>query len=751
MFDRTKNLSLYKSIIILLGSVAFTFAVSTIEINIFDWRFVSYVTFTLLIASRMSIVLPRSKLIISFADSMIFLTFLLFGGEAAIIISGLEAFTNCLYLRRNKIYISKLNIFFNISAITISTTITYSFWTILTKFNEFNSFSSITPQLISILGVLALTQFFGNSMLVSIVYSLENNIGVWQTWKTESYSSSLTYIVGAGLAGVIYKLISLGDVVPVAVALLVFAVIYFTFRQSVSQLSNSEEKAEQAERARAEAEKLRAEQAEQHIEVLNEQLAKEEQISEALQQSKDAFEYAALHDSLTNLFNRSYLIERIELLLEIGIQKSNQYFILFLDLSRFKNINDSLGHNIGDKVLKLVANRLLRTVSLEDTVARIGGDEFAIILNNLNSVEEAESYARKIYQKLSSPFSVHGNRIFSKPHIGIAPLDQSYQTPEEILRDADIAMHHAKEKEVGVAIFNAEIRDKFLDKIKLESDLRFAVERKEFLMYYQPIINLEDGSLAGFEALLRWQHPRRGMVSPGEFIPIAEDSGLIIPITNWILHETTEQLRTWQRMSPANQNLIISVNISGKHLNQDGLIEEVRKTLKTSGINPYCLKLEITESVAMQNAEKTIVILNKLKELGVQLSIDDFGTGYSSLNYLHRLPFDTLKIDRSFVSVVRADGENSEILQTIITLAKNLKMRSVAEGIETESQLQILRDLNCDLAQGYLFAKPLPKEEMDELLYHKHFWFPQSFYAEVFDSQPSAETDASNRQHLSIH
>jgi diguanylate cyclase (GGDEF)-like protein len=509
-------------------------------------------------------------------------------------------------------------------------------------------------------------------------------------------------------------------------------------------------KAEEAEREKAEAERLRREQAERHIETLNEQLAKEEQLSEALQQSKDAFEYAALHDSLTDLFNRSYLIERLKLLLEMGVQRSNQYFILFLDLSRFKNINDSLGHNTGDKVLKLVANRLLRTVHLEDTVARIGGDEFAIILNDLASVDEAEDYARRIYQKLSSPFSVQGNRIFTKPHIGIAPIETNYKTPEEILRDADIAMHYAKDKEIGVAVFNTEIRDRFLNKIRLESDLRVAIDRKEFAMHYQPLISLEDGSLIGFEALLRWQHPRRGFIPPFEFIPIAEDSGLIIPITNWILKETTSQLAAWHRISPAYENLIVSVNISGKHLAQDCLTEEVRKALQETEINPYCLKLEVTESVAMENAEHTIVILNKLKDLGVQLSIDDFGTGYSSLSYLHRLPFDTLKIDRSFVNNVSETGENSEILQTIIHLAKNLKMRAIAEGIETEAQLQILRSLDCDFAQGYLFSKPLPKEEMEKLLYQRRFWFPESFAAELPELSEIPATSVGQNQVLSI-
>lgn len=748
MLTKEKVFKFYKLAVINFGSLSFGFALLYMDAKVFDLRFVIFAVFTLLLASRLSLTLPRSKFVLSFSDPMIFLTFLVFGGEAAIFIATLEILSNCLYLKYKGFDFGRFTLLYNIAATSLSTTLTFFVWIIFLKIFNINLISLDTKNLLSVLGLLALSQFFFSSFFASIFFALKTETSIQKVWKDEFYSSSLTYIVGAGLAGIIFKLINFGDIIPISISLLVFAVIYFTFRRSISELTNSMKKTEQAERDKAEAERIRAEQAEQHIEVLNVQLAKEEQISEALQQSKDAFEYAALHDSLTDLFNRSYLIERLKLLLEIGIQRSNQYFILFLDLSRFKNINDSLGHNTGDKVLKLVANRLLRTVHLEDTVARIGGDEFAIILNDLSSVEEAEEYARRIYQKLSSPFSIQGNRIFTKPHIGIAPIQTDYKTPEEILRDADIAMHHAKDKEIGMAVFNTEIRDRFLEKIKLESDLRFAIERKEFSMHYQPLVSLEDGAIIGFEALLRWQHPRRGFVPPFEFIPIAEDSGLIIPITDWILQETTDQLAAWQKISPSHQDLIVSVNISGKHLAQDGLIEEVKKVLQASKIKPNCLKLEITESVAMENAEKTIVILNKLKELGVQLSIDDFGTGYSSLSYLHRLPFDTLKIDRSFVNNVGDNGENSEILQTIISLAKNLKMRAIAEGIETETQLQILRDLNCDFAQGYLFSKPLPKEEMEKQLYQKHFWFPQSFTFE--NSEVTESTNHTQAEQVSI-
>lgn len=749
MPEKEKLFNLYKLAVPIAGGLILVFTVVNISQKVFNWTFFGYMLFTILIASRMSFSLPGSKVFLSFSDSMIFLTFLFYGGETAIFVAVMEMLSTCLFAKYNKLKFTRYGIIFNIGAASISTAFAYGAWVSLFKVLNLDPNHLDAASLISGLGILALSQFAASSFFSAVFYALKNSENSWRVWKNESYLTSLMQFISAAIAGIFFMLVSFQNKAAVVIALTIVTIAYFTYRRSNRALVSSMAEKEKAEREKAEAEKLRVEQAEKHIEELNIQLAKEEEISEALQQSKDAFEYAALHDSLTDLYNRSYLLERLNYLFEIGIQKSNEYFILFLDLNRFKNINDSLGHSTGDKVLNLVANRLLRAVSLEDTVARIGGDEFAIILNNLSSVEKAVEYAERIYQKLSSPYSVQGNRIFTKPHIGIAPLESIYKTPEEILRDADIAMHYARDKEIGVAVFNAEIRDRFLEKIRLESDLWLAVERKEFLMHYQPLVSLDDGSIIGFEALLRWQHPQRGFIPPVEFIPIAEDSGLIIPITKWILQETTDQIAEWQKIAPNYSDLIISVNISGKHLVQDGLVDEVKKVLKSSNIKPSCLKLEITESVAMENAERTIVILNKLKQLGVKLSIDDFGTGYSSLSYLHRLPFNTLKIDRSFVNTVGDNGENSEILQTIISLAQNLKMQTIAEGIETISQLQILRNLDCDFAQGYLFAKPLPKEEMETLLYQKHILFPKNFIIHDFnDSKQIHEDSKENQVHI---
>ncbi|HMJ09095.1 MAG TPA: bifunctional diguanylate cyclase/phosphodiesterase [Pyrinomonadaceae bacterium] len=535
----------------------------------------------------------------------------------------------------------------------------------------------------------------------------------------------MTYIVGAGVAGIIYKVVNYADIVTTVIAIAAFTVVYFAYRQSIGEINSAIDQVENAEREKAKIERERRREAERHADQLTLSLEKEELANEALRKSEKDFQHAALHDSLTGLANRKQLGDILRNLIEIYKSDPRAHFqVLFLDIRSFKNINDSLGHTIGDKVLAIAAKRFVRVVNDTDTVARIGGDEFAIILRGIDSTGKAQRVARKIYQNITQPFSLSGNSISIDVNIGIAPCDTEYDTPEEILRDADIAMHYAKEKKNGLAVFTKELRARFLERVRFEMDLRHAVDRNELAMHYQPIISLVDGRLVGFEALLRWHHSEFGMIPPSRFIPIAEESGLIQSLTVWILKETGHQLASWQKIAPEYSDLMVSVNISGKHLSNNDLIDDVLNTLEVTGIEPSTLKLEITESTAMENAEHTINVLNKLKKIGVMLSIDDFGTGYSSLSYLHRLPFDTLKIDRSFVYNVGENGENSEILQTIISLAKNLKMRVIAEGIETESQLAVLQNLGCDYGQGFLLAKPKAKEETEKLLYQSPNWLP---------------------------
>ena len=617
-----------------------------------------------------------------------------------------------------------MTICFNVFSAAFSTAVTFFVWSIFIELSGIDHHSAETTSLIPSLGILAITQFLVNSVSVALLSSVITSKPFWKTWRKECFSASLTTMAGAGLTALVYKLIHYADFLTTFVALLAFGIAYVNYRRTVKEINKSIKQAEEAEREKTIIAGLKAKQAEQYALELQILLEKEEQVNEEMRQNKDALEYAATFDFLTALPNRSYYIERLGLLIELGIDISHKYFVLFLDLKSFKNINDSLGHTVGDRVLKLVAKRLVRILREDDTIARLGGDEFAIILNNLSSIEEAKVIADQIYEKLTRPFLIQSHKIYTDLHIGIAPFDAEHTKPEEVLRDADIAMHYAKEKEIGVAIFTKEIGNHFLDRINLETDLRFALERREFSMHYQPLISLKDGKLIGFEALLRWQNQKRGFIPPDKFIGIAEDSGLIVPITQWILSETCNRIVKWQKLSPSNQNLIISVNISGKHLEEGNIVNDVKQALKASNLKPSLLKLEITESTAMKNAERTIKILNELKRIGVQLSMDDFGTGYSSLSYLHRLPFDTLKIDRSFVYSVGDNGENSEILQTIILLAKNLKMRIIAEGIETTAQYSLLHNLGCDYGQGYLMSKPMPMAEMQELIFQKTNWLP---------------------------
>ena len=743
LFMSRKNLTeLYKPIVIISGIICLIWALFNLPKEVLSWGFAFIVGFTLLVTPRMSIALPRSKFILSFSDSVTFLTFILYGGVAAIVLAAAETLVNTLYLKRRGVKFSKGMIPFNVGATVVSTTVSYIAWLFFLGFTGIDPKSASTTHLISALGFLAFVQFAASSIMVSLLSSIINKKSFAEIWKHDSFAASMANVVSAGLAGVVYKLIIYADFLTTAIALLVLGIVYVNYRQTIRDINESVEQIAQTEREKTEIVRLQNEEVKKHAAELTLLLKNEEQANEDLWQSKQALEHAAYHDFLTDLPNRTYLVERLNLLIEIGIEISHKYYVLFLDLKRFKNINDRLGHNIGDRVLKLVGKRLVRLLRREDTIARLGGDEFAIILNDLSSIEEAEQFAAQIYERLTQPYLLNGSRIFTDLNIGIAPFDAEHQKPEDVLRDADIAMHHAKANSCNVAVFDKNLRALYLEKISLEADLRFAVERGELAMHYQPLISLTDGELIGFEALLRWTHSQKGFVSPAQFIPIAEDSGLIIPITKWILRQTCSQIAEWQKLASYGE-LMVSVNISGKHLTDESLVVDVRTALKDTGITPESLKLEITESAAMDNPEQSIQILHDLKKLGVQLSIDDFGTGYSSLSYLHRLPFDSLKIDRSFVSGVGERGENSKILQTIVSLAKNLRMRIFAEGIETEAQLAILKNLGCDYGQGYLMSKPLPVEQMEKLLYQNHNWLPATEPQTVETANKSSFTGSS--------
>ena len=419
--------------------------------------------------------------------------------------------------------------------------------------------------------------------------------------------------------------------------------------------------------------------------------------------------YDAFHDGLTGLANRALFIDHLQKTIERTKRDQNELFaVLFLDFDRFKVINDSLGHAEGDSLLKQIARRLESTLRTGDVVARLGGDEFTILLNKLAEPSVASRVAERIQESLQNPFQIGGGAIGISASIGIALNTTAHASADDMLRDADIAMYRAKARgKAQHQVFDPAMHEHAARQFQLEIEMRQALEREEFLLHYQPIIDLETHKIIGFESLVRWQHPTRGMIPPFEFIGAAEENNLILPLGKWVLHESCRQMRKWHEANPAAAHLSISVNLSSKQFLQPNLAERIAETLENTNLNPSCLKLEITESHIMDSTEKTVQAMSKLRSIGVELSLDDFGTGYSSLSYLHRLPVTNVKIDRSFINRMIESEENSEIVLTIIKLAKNLKMKVVAEGIETGQQIEQLKKLNCEFGQGYFFAKPL--------------------------------------------
>jgi diguanylate cyclase (GGDEF)-like protein len=708
----SENLAgMFMWLVVAIGATACLYVIYNFPPGRIDGYFLLLALVTAVVGSRIAIRIPQINVNITVDDTFVFIALLLYGGEAAVLVGAFAGVCSALRISRKVRTVAFGGAALACAVFATETVLKLVFGSIT---NLMNGDAAVAVTALCVMGMV---QYLVHTIIGAIANALKTNQSVWYVWSRNFLWISISYFAGAAGAGFIVSSMGTARIWALLVCIPIIIIVYFSYDRYMREVKASARYAEEAERRRAESEHERAEQAERHVQELNNYIVEQERISRVLEETKEHFRHAAFHDSLTGLPNRAMFTELLKAEIVCAKQKQDHLFaVLFLDLDRFKNINDSLGHTHGDLLLVAFAERLERTLRPIDTLARFGGDEFAILLSGMSDATDAVRVAQRIQDELKQPFVLDKNSAFATSSIGIALSSTGYDKPEDILRDADTAMYRAKENgKARYEVFDQAMHARAVSRLQLESDLRQAVERKEFVVYYQPIVSLQTGRLTGFEALVRWNHPRRGLVSPLDFIPAAEETGLIVPIGEWVLAEACTRVREWQIASPSHRSLSLSVNLSARQVEQADLLERIHAALETSKLNPHSLKLEITESVVMENAEAAALMFKQLRSLGVQLSIDDFGTGYSSLSYLHRFPLNYLKIDRSFVSRLTTDNDNA-IVRTISTLARNLGMEVIAEGIETEEQYQQLRILGCEYGQGYLFSHPVDTERVAHLL-----------------------------------
>ena len=713
MERKEKRTNLYLAILAPCGLAAILWALVRFPYGNITVGMVALSIVTIFLSSNLRFQLPRVKIHITISDALVFLSMIMYGGPAAILITVLETAFASWNFRRQGVTMKRKTIAINllISALTV-------FVTAMAARSIFGPAPDViklaSGTFVSMLAIITLTQFLVNSFCVSAFISIKSGTAFWKVWHEYCLNALVMYISGGVMAGFGAKALEQIDGVLFVAVIGFFGLVYFTYRRYVDDIKATAAKAEEAERQRAE-------QAESHVKELEHYVVQLEKSGQALKKSHERFRHAAFHDALTGLPNRNYFIDAIKQLLKTCSSDADHKFaVLFLDLNRFKTINDSLGHMMGDRLIKNVAKRL-SNIAGENIVGRFSGDEFALILPEIDKTTDVTGFADRIAARLAEPYSLIGRKVFTSACIGIAFGNGGYRRAEDLLRDADIAMYYAKDSKQNFVVFDKQMHTKAVSQLQLETDLRHAIERKEFEIYYQPIVNLDNGAVSGFEALVRWNHPKHGLISPSDFIPVSESTDLIVPLTLMILQESCRQVGEWSK-DAQNRSLFVSVNLSGKHFDHPDLVEQIKDVLDETRFDPTCLKLEITETAVMENAETAISMLKSIKELGVKISIDDFGTGYSSLSYLHKFPIDTLKIDRSFVNSIDDGSENEEIVRTIVALAKALNLTVVAEGIENVNQFQYLSMLGCESGQGYLFSRPLPATEIVKLINDEAPW-----------------------------
>jgi diguanylate cyclase (GGDEF) domain len=711
MERKERSINVYIAAMLPFGLGSVVWAVIGFPYEAVGFGMVALALVTIFLSSSLRIQLPRHNVHLTIADALIISALFTFGGEVAVLLAAAEtAFTSFMF-RRAGVSIKTRTIVMNILIATIAVFAATMAVDVILGGDETAASAAVKdlPQFVVLLISVALTLFAVNTICVTPFLSMKHERPLVSVLKEYWSDSLMVYLLGALMAGCILVALQQVNIYISAIITLLFGLIYWTYRRNINEVRETAA-------AVRDSEKLRAEQAEKHLNELEHYVTELEKSSEALSYSREQYRYAAFHDKLTDLPNRNSIIGRITEL----IASRDKFAVLFLDLDRFRSVNDSLGHSIGDRLIVQVGARLREMIGDHGSVGRFSGDEFAILMEGEQTINDTHGLASMIFQHIAKPFNIDGRQIFTSVSIGIAHGPGNYSRAEEVLRDADIAMYYAKDGSKGFVEFDNDMHERAVLLHQLETDLRAAVARREFEVFYQPIVDLADARLSGFEALVRWRHPTRGLVSPMEFIPAAESTGLIVPMTEQIMRQACRQLVEWR--AGYNQPLTMSVNLSGKHFASPDLVAQVNSVVESTFLDPGSLKLEITESAVMENAEAAISMLHKIKSSGVKISIDDFGTGYSSLSYLQRFPIDTLKVDRSFVSMMGEKNENGAIVRTVVALAKALQLNVVAEGVETPEQFHRLRGLGCEYGQGYLFSRPLPCNDIEELLDDKSRW-----------------------------
>ena len=810
---------IYQWLIIVLGAIAFFKTLLVLDLYALGYSYIIFCLTTVIFASRIVVQIPRIKGHISVSDTFIFLSILIYGGGAGILLASLDAVPAAYRLAKTRTTLA-----FNVAVFALAT-----FSTVFITRLIFGSLTNLTlgiisSEFIALICILGISQYIFNSGLIAIGVALRMQKPIWQTWKDNFLWTSITYFAGASAAGIIAKLIGMLGIYAFLTAIPIAVVIYFTYTTYLKNVEAATEKAEQAKK---------------HVQELSHHIAEQERISRALKESEEYFRttfdhaagmavidtdgkwlqvneslcnmlgyteeellqkgfqtitnpedlgndlanlyqllegkmqnyqlekrycqkngqmiwvlqsaslvrdaegrsrhvilqiqdisdrkkaeelihHAAFHDALTGLPNRTLFADRLSMAIERAKRTSSFLFaVIFVDLDRFKIVNDSLGHDMGDKLLVELSQRLLKETRAVDTVSRLGGDEFAILLDGISNINDATEIAERIQTLLQLPFDLDGHEFFTSASMGIAYSTQDYERPEDILRDADTAMYRAKANgKARHEVFDSQMHTRAVEALTLENDLRRALERGEIQPYFQPIMAMDTDKISGFEALARWVHPVRGIVSPADFIPLAEETGLIAQLGFSILKQACQQAVQWQNKFSLPE-LSISINLSGNQFRQAKLISEIETVLSETKLNPNLLILEITETIVMENTTTTVKMIKELKKIGVQISLDDFGTGYSSLSYLHRFPFDFIKIDRSFINRMTADKESLGIVKTILALASELEKIVVSEGVETKEQQNMLLQLECEYGQGFLFSKPLDSHSATNFLKSK--------------------------------